>query len=221
MHPRLAEPDGSARSVGVAIVVALHLAIVAALLAAAPVRRAVERAAPVLVRLIAAPDEAPPTQPPKPRPVDPRVRNPHPAVAPPAPHPDAAVAHNAPAITVDAIPDEPVVQATPAVVAAAPTEASPAPLTPPAFTAAYLDNPAPAYPPIARRAGEQGRVLLRVLVTPSGTAEAVELRTSSGSPRLDQAAIATVKRWRFVPARRGADPVAAWVLVPIQFTLDT
>jgi protein TonB len=59
-----------------------------------------------------------------------------------------------------------------------------------------------------------------VFVTANGAAEVVELRTSSGSSRLDQAAIETVKRWRFVPARQGDQAVAAWVLVPIAFSLE-
>lgn len=67
--------------------------------------------------------------------------------------------------------------------------------------------------------GEQGRVVLRVLVSSDGHAERVELRTSSGSPRLDDVALATVRRWKFVPARQGDQAVPAWVLVPISFTL--
>jgi TonB family protein len=78
-----------------------------------------------------------------------------------------------------------------------------------------LDNPKPPYPPLSRRMGEQGRVVLRVHVTPEGAAGEVLLHASSGSPRLDESALATVRRWKFVPARRGAEPVAAWVLVPI------
>jgi protein TonB len=68
--------------------------------------------------------------------------------------------------------------------------------------------------------GEAGRVILRVLVTPTGSPERVELRTSSGSTRLDGAALETVQRWKFVPARQGETPVPAWVLVPILFTLE-
>ena len=219
MHVRLANIDGNARGVGIALVVALHVAVIAALLAAAPVRRAVDRTAPVIVRLIATQTETPPTEPPRPRPVDTRVRSPRPVVAPAMPAPEVAVTHDAPAIVVDATPPAPVAQPTPPIVA--PAGQAAAPITPPDFSAAYLDNPPPPYPPIARRSGEQGRVVLRVLVTASGTAETVELRTSSGSQRLDHAAVETVKRWRFVPARRGSEPVAAWVLVPIQFTLDT
>ena len=95
-----------------------------------------------------------------------------------------------------------------------------APITPPNFTAAYLDNPAPVYPPLSRRAGEQGRVLLRVHVSAQGGALEVDIAKSSGSPRLDSAAVDAVRRWRFVPARQGEKPVAAWVLVPISFSLE-
>jgi protein TonB len=97
----------------------------------------------------------------------------------------------------------------------------PAPITSPNFNADYLHNPAPRYPAMSRRLGETGRVILRVLVTPGGTAERVELRTSSGSKRLDEAALETVQRWKFVPARQGDTPVSAWVLIPILFTLES
>ena len=98
---------------------------------------------------------------------------------------------------------------------------APSPLIPPQFNADYLDNPAPPYPPLARRMREQGKVVLRVLVSADGRAEKVELRATSGSPRLDQSAQETVKHWKFVPARQGDEKVAAWVLVPISFTLET
>jgi protein TonB len=92
---------------------------------------------------------------------------------------------------------------------------------PPDFNAGYLNNPPPAYPSISRRSGEQGRVILRVLVSAAGNPEKVELRTSSTFSRLDEAALGAVRRWRFVPARQGDKPVAAWVLVPIIFTLES
>lgn len=88
------------------------------------------------------------------------------------------------------------------------------------FDADYLNNPAPDYPPLARRLREQGTVKLRVLVTPEGQARQVELEESSGSPRLDAAARSAVTRWRFVPARRGERPVEAWVIVPVVFSLQ-
>ncbi|MDP1772769.1 MAG: energy transducer TonB [Methylobacter sp.] len=90
----------------------------------------------------------------------------------------------------------------------------------PNFNAAYLNNPAPDYPSISRREGEQGLVLLRVQVTANGTAASVELQTSSGSTRLDQAALEAVKKWRFIPAKRGEQPVSASVTVPVRFSIE-
>jgi protein TonB len=92
--------------------------------------------------------------------------------------------------------------------------------TPPRFSASYLQNPAPRYPLAARRAGEQGTVTLKVLVTSEGLPQRVQVEKTSGSSRLDTAALDAVRRWRFVPARRGATPVKSWVLVPVVFRLE-
>jgi protein TonB len=93
-------------------------------------------------------------------------------------------------------------------------------VVPPRFDAAYLQNPQPEYPTISQRLGEEGRVLLRVLVSPEGRAEQIELKQGSGFTRLDLAALAAVRRWRFQAARQGSESLAAWVLVPITFHLD-
>jgi protein TonB len=98
--------------------------------------------------------------------------------------------------------------------------APPVLVTQPVYNADYLDNPAPHYPALSRRTGEQGRVVLRVLVSPRGTADDVQVFTSSGHPRLDEAARDAVLRWKFVPARRGSEPVQAWVRIPIPFVLN-
>jgi protein TonB len=109
-------------------------------------------------------------------------------------------------------------------VAAAPAPASapspaPAAVVPPRFNADYLNNPAPPYPTLSRRIGEEGKVVLRVFVNERGLPEEVQIRTSSGSSRLDTTAQETVRQWKFVPARRGETPLSAWVLVPISFSL--
>ena len=88
------------------------------------------------------------------------------------------------------------------------------------FDADYLKNPAPPYPPQSRRIGEEGKVILRVFVTTEGGAQQVEIKTSSGSDRLDESAQRTVRRWKFIPARRGGIAVESWVLVPILFKLE-
>jgi len=97
--------------------------------------------------------------------------------------------------------------------------APPATVSEPRFDAAYLDNPAPVYPPLSRRMREEGRVMLRVFVEANGRASQVQIKAGSGAPRLDQAAQDAVSRWKFIPARRGAEAVGAWVLVPIVFNL--
>lgn len=153
------------------------------------------------------------TQPPKI--VPPR---PKPAERRPIPLPQStqlAAPADSPAPTPIAVAPTPTPVAAPAPVVAAPAAVP----TQPRVDAGYLDNTKPAYPAIARRMGEQGRVMLRVHVAADGNATEVQLHTSSGSPRLDQSALDTVRRWKFVPARLGQDPVAAWVLVPIAFTL--
>ena len=67
--------------------------------------------------------------------------------------------------------------------------------------------------------GEEGRVVLRVMVSAEGLPLSVEVKQASGFRRLDEAAMAAVERWRFVPARRGATAIESSVLVPLQFTL--
>lgn len=92
-------------------------------------------------------------------------------------------------------------------------------IEPPRFGAAYLNNPAPEYPATSRRLSEQGIVLLRVLVSLSGQAESVQIENSSGCSRLDQAALKAVKLWSFIPAKRNNQPLSAYVLVPVRFSL--
>jgi protein TonB len=102
---------------------------------------------------------------------------------------------------------------------APPTVAARAAVSPPDYRAAYLNNPAPPYPRAARRSGDQGTVTLRVRVSTEGAPAQVELDRSSGSNILDAAALEAVKRWRFAPARRGSEPIEAWVIVPVVFRL--
>lgn len=104
--------------------------------------------------------------------------------------------------------------------AAEPAAPAAVPVAPPSFDAAYLSNPPPRYPMASRRAGEQGTVMLRVLVSREGAAARVELERSSGSAHLDAAARETVKAWRFTPARRGAEAIESWMIVPVVFRLE-
>ena len=121
-----------------------------------------------------------------------------------------------------AVSEYPIKAEQPAHIIEAPAKAEAEPvIEPPKFGAAYLNNPAPAYPSLSRRSGEQGRVLLRVLVSENGLAESVQLDSSSGYEKLDRAAIEAVKKWSFIPAKRSNQPVSAYVLVPVKFSLNS
>jgi periplasmic protein TonB len=97
--------------------------------------------------------------------------------------------------------------------------AAPAPLVQAHEGANYSKNPRPAYPARAKREGWEGRAVLRVQVLTNGRPGQVTVQTSAGRQQLDDAALAAVKGWTFVPARRGGAPTSGWVTVPIEFRL--
>jgi protein TonB len=90
----------------------------------------------------------------------------------------------------------------------------------PSSEAHGLNNPKPAYPKQSRRLNEQGQVLIRVFVAADGSPQQGEIKTSSGFDRLDQEALRTVMRWRFVPGQRFGTPEAMWFNVPVNFVLE-
>jgi protein TonB len=89
------------------------------------------------------------------------------------------------------------------------------------FDVDYLNNPKPVYPAMSRRLREEGVVVLKVHVRSDGSVAEAKVDKRSGSTRLDEAALAAVRQWHFVPARRGSEPVESWVLVPIEFELQS
>jgi protein TonB len=216
------------RGVTLALTVALHGVAIWLLLQVASVRNALVQAAPIMVSLVtpAPKPEVKPDTLPKPLPVRKRIERLKPVAPPPIVTAPQQV--ESPYVAAPPPPPAPLppVEA-PVAVAAAPEAAPPAlpappppaTVTPPIFSADYLNNPPPAYPAVSRRMGEEGKVLLRVYVTEQGMPGDIQVRNSSGHSRLDEAASTTVRSWRFVPARRGNAPVGAWVLVPISFSL--
>lgn len=204
------EHEGLARLAAFVVVAAIHAAGMWLLWQYAPAREAMRDAATLMVSFVRPPEVSNPEvskkEPPRadpPRPSEPASR--------PIELPSIlALREDAPTPAVTS-PRE---LAPPAI------EAPPAPVTPPRFDADYLNNPPPEYPFLARRNGEQGAVVLRVHVTPAGLPDQVEVHRSSGSVRLDRAAQETVWRWKFIAARQGDQAVAAWVLVPIRFSLE-
>jgi protein TonB len=76
----------------------------------------------------------------------------------------------------------------------------------------------PAYPPLARQARIQGKVLLQAEISKDGTIE--NLRLISGHPMLAPAAIEAVKQWRYKPYMLNGEPVAVETQVEVNFTLS-
>lgn len=167
---------------------------------------------------------------PTPLPVAPQTSKPVP-LSPVVPRQISAQPAPKPALQQAEAPGEtPVRETSPDAVAASDTpvlsQLAPAPVPPsaPAETQAvgrmgYLSNPNPAYPESALDRGLEGTVSLRIRVLASGDAETVEVQTSSGYRILDDAAVRTVRKWKFVPATRGGSPVDGWANVPIVFKL--
>lgn len=142
-----------------------------------------------------------------------------PASAPPpiAPHPQPPMPQESRSPLTAQTPSAPAAHSFPS--GSAPVPAPPA-RTGVSIPASYAAaNRPPDYPALSRRYGEQGTVVLKVLVKADGTAGTVEISKSSGYPLLDAAARNTVQSWRFNPATSDGKPVAEWYPLPITFTL--
>ena len=161
---------------------------------------------------------------------------------PPAPTPPAPVMPVTPPLTASSSPASASPPASPATTAATSASGSRGALTPegersnsssvsasantaaddrqPTVDASFRGNPLPLYPPMSRRLGEQGVVVLRILIDANGRAVDVQVQRSSGSARLDQAALEAIREWRFIPARRGGKPVPEWYEWRWEFRLN-
>ena len=128
------------------------------------------------------------------------------------------------------VPPEPVHQKTkvnqkPQVAQPTQRSASPSPagssdISLPITHAQYLNNPHPSYPRQSKRLGEQGTVLLAVEIDVDGSASQVKIHQSSGHPRLDNTALETVIKWRFIAGKKAGVSQKMWVNIPINFVLE-
>lgn len=159
--------------------------------------------------------KAPPApEPPKPLPVEPPKPKPKPKPTPAPPPPDGPPSERA----VSAPAAEPEQAPQPSL--SKDDDSLGAPVIPPRVDASQLNNPAPIYPPMSRRLREQGTVFLELLIQPDGTVSEITVRTSSGFARLDASALAAVKKWRYVPAKRAGVPIPFRYIQPIEFSLN-
>jgi protein TonB len=221
-----------------ALVIFFHVGGGWALTQVEPVKLVVGDIAPMEVRMVSAEQPAQPDLPLDEPPPLPEVKPPPPELAtmiepPPPDLPPPVFPVEAPPPKPPPQPEKPKppppkpVQKQPATpqapVEAQPQQAAPAapaaPKTVSASQLGYLVPPNPIYPARARKAGEQGSAVVRVLVDVTGRPAQVSLQTSSGHPELDQSALSAVRAAQFRPYAEGGLAQAVWVLVPINFVL--
>ena len=80
-------------------------------------------------------------------------------------------------------------------------------------------NIQPMYPSRARHLGQQGLVELLVEIKNDGSIKNLKVKKSSGFALLDSAALAAVREWEFVPARKNGENEESQVEVPVRFQL--
>lgn len=154
---------------------------------------------PLLETMVAPPM---PDLPPPEFPVAAKPPPPPPPPKPPPPKPRAQ-----PAAPVDNAPQS------------APPSVPQAPKTVSIGQVAYINPPNAIYPARSRRAGEQGRVVMRVLVDRTGRPAQVSVAQSSGHAALDEAAVSAVRATLLRPYSENGVPQPVWVLMPIDFVL--
>jgi periplasmic protein TonB len=204
-HPR----SQSRRLTGVVITVALHIALIYALIHGLA-RKIVEIVVPPLETKII--EEIKPPAPDKPPPPPPKLETPPPPFIPPPEVNIQMPMQSAPTIT--AVAPTPPPPAPVAIVPTAPRVANTAPVV----NAASCDKP--EYPPAARRANETGTVLLNFLIDVNGKVIDSKVERSSGSRRLDEAARAGLELCNFRPATVDGKPTRAWARIEYVWRLE-
>ena len=219
-------------------VLAVHALGLWGLLQVGAVRDAVQDAAPLVVDFIsvaAPPRPVPPAPAPaplRPQPVTQAAPAPQFIAAPPAAFATLSPAPFVVPPAVDPVPVPVPTPATPTTTAAAapappaaPVPSAPAPAPPqprmlPAGNVTYLVPPPIELPLASRRLGEQGVVLLRVLVDIDGLPRQVSVQRSSGFVRLDEQALSAMKRARFKPQTDNGAPIEWIVVAPLQYEIE-
>ena len=204
------------RRMAIATLLAVHAVAVVGLLNASRLRDVVVDAKPLFLAVVDAPA---PAAPPKPLPPPPSAKIP--------PPPQLSL----PLIATDAVTAPPTLVAQvlpppPPAAPAAPVEAPPAPApslprTIPPSAVQYLLPPAPVYSRISAKMRESGKALVRVFIDEAGLPRNVQLATSTGFARLDDAALAAVRNCRFKPYLENGVAVSGWASIPIEFELPT
>lgn len=204
------------RRAAAGVIVGLHVAVVLGFLQVPNVRDKIAETPPMVVRIVAQPLHEEPLPAHVPTPVFQQpVVEPIPMVIAPLVEPATAIAAPQPQVAS--------VQPAPQTIAA-PSPVTPSPVatvrTIPTSAVQYIEAPVLVYPRASRRAGEAGRVVLRVFIDEAGMPRQVHVQQSSGFARLDEAAVSAIQKARFKPYSDNGQPVAGWALVPLSFDLE-
>lgn len=185
------------------------------------VRQAIEIIVPVemLAQMVEPPQPKPPPPAP-PVPVKQQVVKTKTPTPPPAPRPMAIAdpTPNAPTGVTTPQPPAPPIAEPVAVAPAAPP--APPRIVLPSSDADYLNNPKPSYPAMSKRLGEQGKVLVRVLIGIDGVPDKAEVKRSSGFERLDTSALAYILKCRFVAGKVNGVALPMWYEAPVNYVLE-
>ena len=76
---------------------------------------------------------------------------------------------------------------------------------------------APIYPPQAARAREHGSIAMALLVNAQGNVDQIKVLRSTGSSRLDKAAVSAVRQWKFAADNSVARSEPVWGQVSLRF----
>ncbi|NKF23962.1 energy transducer TonB [Solimonas marina] len=187
------KPKQSRRMIGIGSVIVFHAVLIWALVYGLA-RKAIELPPPPIetkiIKEVTPPDKPPPPPPPK-------LETPPPPFVPP-PEINIATPPSTNTITVqDKAPTPP---------------PRPAPKAPPSFPLKVTGKGcrAPEYPPISQRLGEEGSVVLQLKVGVDGRVTDSKIQSSSGYPRLDEAARKALSLCQFQPAIVDGQKVPAW-----------
>lgn len=199
------DQPGVRRGLGLGVVILIHGLLIWALASGLGTKVVEMVKAPLEVAVLKdepeKPDDTPPPPPPPPKFIEPQAFVPKPEIVinTPAPPPPAAIT----AVQTEKKPE--------------PTETIP--FSPPSADPGHA-NSHPAYPPAARRGGQEGRVVLLLQISETGDVVDGSVAETSGYPLLDNAALKhALGRWHFKPAMRGGKPVAISMRFAIVFRL--
>lgn len=189
------------RTAAIVVVVALHLAMFYALstgMGSITVLKPIKDTVAVFIPL-----EKPPT--------------PRPKITPPKASQQVAPTDVTPTpVETPVIPDLPPVASSDGIT----TDAAPAneQASAPPNSFAITHRVDPPYPSSSRRAGEQGTVLLTIVIGQDGRPVDISVARSSGYPALDESAVNAVRQWRF---STNVNATQAQVSLPITFRLNS